>query len=223
MVYAQNPSGDIVGRLFPRTCSVYSSAGGKDSGLAHVRRLDTAPGSMTVCPRSIRRFSHLEEAMQSSAAVALMLISLAGITIRTASPQTTVYEPSATDSRVVAVLAAEKRLQAVMLAHDIKGTESLMAPDLLVNAPINKVVNRDNVLSRLGKGQISYEPDVVRNMDFVGVREDLVVTMGEEIVQPNKDAPKAGMVVHRRFTDIWKQIDGVWKLWIRQATITTTN
>ena len=156
--------------------------------------------------------------MKASAAVTMMFLFFAGTV--PASPQTTVYEPSATDSRVVAVLAAEKRLQAVMLAHDTKGTEELMAPDMLVNAPINKVVNRDNVLNRLAKGQISYEPDVVRNFDFAGVRGDVVIIMGEEVVQPNKDAPFAGKTEHRRFTDVWKQTDGMWMLWIRQATIT---
>jgi len=42
--------------------------------------------------------------------------------------------------------------------------------------------------------------------------------MGEEVAHPNKDAPYARE--HRRFTDVCKQFDGVWKLWIRQATIT---
>ena len=48
----------------------------------------------------------------------------------------------------------------------------------LVNSPINKVVNRDNVLHRLEANQISYEPDVVRNFDFAGVRGDVVVIYG---------------------------------------------
>jgi hypothetical protein len=60
----------------------------------------------------------------------------------------------------------------------------------------------------------------VRNIDLAGVRGDTGVIMGGEIVQPNMDAPYAGKIEHRRFTDIWKQSDGVWKLWIRQATIT---
>ena len=95
-----------------------------------------------------------------------------------------------------------------------------MAPDLLVNAPINKVANRDNVIGRIKANQISHEPDVVRNIEYAGVRGDVVVIMGEEIVHPNKSALYAGKTEHRRFTDIYKQMDGVWKLWIRQATVT---
>jgi len=156
----------------------------------------------------------------SSRAFAVGLIFLMEIAMMTSSAQTTVYEPSPTDPRVVAVLAAQKRLQDVMLANDVAGIEALMASDLLVNAPINKVVNRDNVIGRIKAAQISYQPDVVRNIEFVGVRGDVVVIMGEEVVHPNKDAPYAGKTEHRRFTDIWKQMDGVWKLWIRQATVT---
>ena len=100
------------------------------------------------------------------------------------------------------------------------GVESLMASDLVVNAPINKVANRENVLARIKAGQISYEPETKRTIDFAGARGDVVVVMGEEVVHPNKDAPYAGKTVVRRYTDVWKQYDGMWKLWIRQATIT---
>lgn len=47
----------------------------------------------------------------------------------------------------------------------------------------------------------------------------MVVIMGEEAVRPNKDAPHVGKTEYRRSTDVWKPFGGVWKLWIRQATI----
>ena len=57
-------------------------------------------------------------------------------------------------------------------------------------------------------------------IDFVEAPGDMVVIMGEEILRPNKNALYAGKTIHRRSTDVWKPFDGVWKLWIRQATIT---
>jgi Domain of unknown function (DUF4440) len=132
----------------------------------------------------------------------------------------TIYEPSPSDPHIVAALAARKRLGEVMRALDIAGVETLMAPDLLVNAPINRVVDRNNVIERLKASQISYESEASETIDFVGVRGDMVVIMGEEIVRPNKDAPYAGKTEYRRSTDVWKAFKGVWKLWIRQATIT---
>ena len=52
------------------------------------------------------------------------------------------------------------------------------------------------------------------------LRGDLVVIMGEEVTHPNRDAPYAGRIGHRRFTDVSKQFGGLWKLWVRHATIT---
>ena len=132
----------------------------------------------------------------------------------------TAQESSPTDPRVAAVLESQARLGKAMEAKDIPAIEALMAPDLLVHSPINKVVNRDNVIARIRAGQISYEPGVSRHIDFAGLRDNIVVVMGEETVQPNQNAPHAGKTVHRRFTDLWKQTGGSWKLWIRQATIT---
>ena len=122
-----------------------------------------------------------------------------------AAPQApTVYEPSKNDPRIVAALNARNRLGAAMLSGDFKAVETIFAPDLVVHSPINMVVNRENVLARLRSGQISYEPDYVRKVDFAGVRGDAVVIMGEEIVDPIGNAPNAGKTVLRRFTDIWK-------------------
>jgi ketosteroid isomerase-like protein len=135
-------------------------------------------------------------------------------------PFATVYEPSASDPRILAALAARKRLGEVMRAVDIARVEALMAPDILVNAPINKVVDRKNIIGRLQAAQISYEAEAAETFDFVGVRGDMVVIMGEEVLRPNKEAPYAGKTEYRRSTDVWKPFDGVWKLWIRQATIT---
>jgi hypothetical protein len=130
-----------------------------------------------------------------------------------------IYQPSKDDPWIVAALDAQIRLGEVMAKRDIGGIEALMSPDLVVNAPINRVTDRTNVLARLRAGEISYEKSE-RKIEFAGVRGDSVVIMGEEIVQPNANAPHAGKTAHRRFTDVWKRIDGSWRLAIRQATYT---
>ena len=131
----------------------------------------------------------------------------------------TVYEPSASDPRIVAAMAARRRME--MSGNDVATMETLFAPDLVVNSPVNMVVSRDNVLARMRSGQISYEDNARINIEFVGVRGDSVVIMGEEMLRPNRNAPNAGRTIRRRFTDIWKNVDGVWKLAIRQATVTS--
>ena len=133
---------------------------------------------------------------------------------------TAVYDPSENDPRIVAALDAERRMERAGQARDAAAFDSLFAPGLIVNAPINKVVHRDDVLARMRSGQIAYEPDFERSLEFAGVRGDLVVIMGEEIVRPTADAPHAGKVIRRRFTDVWKSGEAGWKLVIRHATIT---
>jgi hypothetical protein len=139
----------------------------------------------------------------------------------TNSAPETVFDPSANDPRIVAALDARKRLVVAMLGGDLKAVEMICASDLVVHSPINKIVDRDEVLARLRSGRIAYESHVEEKFEFVGVRGNSVVIMGEEIVQPIGNAPNAGKTVRRRITDIWKGVDGAWKLCIRQATVTT--
>jgi ketosteroid isomerase-like protein len=131
-----------------------------------------------------------------------------------------VYEPSASDPRIVAALDAQRRLGDAMSALDIDAIETLMAPDLVVNAPVNKVVNRANVIERLKRQEIKYEGGRnVAKLEFAGVRGNLVIIMAEETVHPIANAPNAGKTVRRRSTDVWRNTDGVWRLAIRQATV----
>jgi pimeloyl-ACP methyl ester carboxylesterase len=134
-----------------------------------------------------------------------------------------VFEPARDDPRIAAVIATYFLLAPAMERRDVPTVQSHMAADLVVNAPINAVVDRSNVLERLREGEIAYEPE--RNLtwiEFVGVRGDAVVVMGEQRVYPMGNAPEAGKTVRRRFTDVWQHIDDVWKLTIRQATIFST-
>jgi ketosteroid isomerase-like protein len=137
------------------------------------------------------------------------------------SPAQTVYEPSANDPRITAVLETQKRAEDAARRADWKAAEDFFAPDVVVNSPTNRVVALADVMARFRSGQIGAEPGSgERRVEFVGVRGDSVVVMGEETFRPGSNAPNAGKVVRRRFTDIWKQYSGLWKLAIRQATVT---
>ena len=132
-----------------------------------------------------------------------------------------VFDPSPTDARIVAAMAARKRME---MPKDLKEMEELFAPDLIVNSPINKVVTRANVLERMRTGAIAYEPENAAEkaegtIEMVAARGDSVVIMGEEVLTPTGNAPFAGKRIRRRFTDIWKPVNGKWVLAIRQATI----
>ena len=134
----------------------------------------------------------------------------------------TIYEPSANDPRIKAVLEARERAADAARRADWKAVEAAFAPDVVVNSPTNRVVTLADIIARFRSGQIGAEPDSTEGrLEFVGVRGDSVVLMGEETFRPGKNAPNAGKLVRRRATDIWKQYGGVWKLAIRQATVTS--
>lgn len=83
------------------------------------------------------------------------------------------------DPWVWAALDAQARLGAAMRRRDLAAVEQLLAPDLVVHAPINAVVTRDSVLARLGGGKIGYE-ESERQVEFADTRGDSVVIMGLE-------------------------------------------
>ncbi len=123
------------------------------------------------------------------------------------------------DPRVRAALEAQTALGLAMQNLDLATVETFFASELVVHAPINAIVGRENVLARLRSGRISYEPEVERKIEFAGARGDCVIIAGEEIVRPMGDAPHAGKTIRRRFTDVWKDSRDRWQLVVRQATI----
>lgn len=130
----------------------------------------------------------------------------------------TTFDPSPSDPRIVAALAAREHLLAMFAMQDAEGLALLLADDLVVHAPHNAVADRASVLGFFRSGLMNYE-DVETALDFVGVRGDKVVIMGLEVVRPQARAANTGKTVRRRFTDIWTGAGEDWRLFIRQATI----
>lgn len=118
------------------------------------------------------------------------------------------------DVRVAGALVAVDAIDRAAVGDDPAGFAALLAADLAVNNPQNGVSVRGATAQRSAAGSIRYAR-YDRVIDYAGLRGDMVLLMGEEIVQP-RDA--AG-IVHRRFTDLWKPVAGHWKLTARQATI----
>ena len=94
----------------------------------------------------------------------------------------------------------------------------LFSPDLVVNSPLNKVVNLGilKMLMRTGKVDISSSEKKIDKVSFI---RDMAIVMGSDVVTPQGAMDNAGKTVTRRYTDVWiKDADG-WRLTIRQATI----
>jgi hypothetical protein len=71
-------------------------------------------------------------------------------------------------------------------------------------------------------GVINYS-SFERKIEFIRVDGDFATIMGLETVRPMSDVPasglKAGQLIQRRFTSIWKREGETWRLFIRHANV----
>jgi hypothetical protein len=128
---------------------------------------------------------------------------------------------AAQDPRIAAALDAVNRIDASVIADDHAAFVGLLGRDLVVNNPQNSVSARDDVVRLNANGRISYSR-FERIVEHVGLRDGMVLIMGEERVVPKGAHPLAGREVRRRFTDLWALEDGRWVLAARQATVVET-
>ena|ERR1043166_313088 len=105
----------------------------------------------------------------------------------------------------------ESRL--AFLAQDVERLRTMFAEDLAVNSPLNRITTREQVLDLLQRGIIRHE-SMEQTIEQIARHGDIVVVMGEDAVKN----PGAPAVIRRRFTNVWRDTGGAWKLIARQAT-----
>ena len=125
---------------------------------------------------------------------------------------------AAKDSRIAGALAAVEAIDRAAVSDDHAAFAALLADELAVNNPQNGVSVRGGTAQRSAAGQISYVR-YDRVVEYAGMRGDMVLLMGEEVVVPKVAVGATARVVHRRFTDLWRPVSGGWRLTARQATI----
>jgi len=119
------------------------------------------------------------------------------------------------------IRALEQTGAKAILHGDILTLKQIWAPEFLVNTPRNEVTGtRDSILLIQKAGIIDYSTyeKIIERMQF---QENLVITMGHEILVSKNDTPaaKAGQIYKRRFTNIWMKKNGKWQLIARHASI----
>lgn len=125
---------------------------------------------------------------------------------------------AARDDHIAGALAAVNEIDRAAVSDNHVAFAGLLANDLAVNNPQNGVSVRGATGQRSAAGQISYSR-YDRVIEYAGLRGDMVLLMGEEIVLPKRPDGGSAREMHRRFTDLWRPVDGGWKLTARQATI----
>jgi ketosteroid isomerase-like protein len=110
------------------------------------------------------------------------------------------------------------------LKRDIPALERLWSEEFIVNAPNNQVVvGRRAVLDTFVRAGVINFSSFERQIELIRADGPFVVIMGLETVEPVSDAPSAGLVagrtIKRRFTNIWKNEAGTWRLFVRHANV----
>jgi hypothetical protein len=96
--------------------------------------------------------------------------------------------------------------------------KQLWSPNMVVNAPANRVGTVEITKIHTRKGLLNYA-SFERNIEKITFNENLAIVMGEEKLKPQGLSDNAGKLITRRFTNIWKFSNNSWSIIARQATI----
>lgn len=138
---------------------------------------------------------------------------------------TTMAQGHRAEEEHVRSLDDQERLAA--LRRDTAALERLWSQEFVVNAPNNQVVvGRRAVLDTFVHAGVINFSAFERQIEFIRADGPYVVIMGLETVVPLADAPSAGLAtgraVKRRFTNIWRNEGGTWRLYVRHANVIPT-
>lgn len=103
-----------------------------------------------------------------------------------------------------------------VLRGDYALIDELWAGDFIVNNPFNSV--GFGRAGRVRSGVVTYSA-FERVPEFVGLRGDVAIVMGHEVVVPIAPSADAGRTLHRRYTNIWMRTVKGWQLAARHANV----
>ena len=139
-----------------------------------------------------------------------MLITLAGLIV-----------PGQTDNDR-GVQAEVRRLNAqeveALLQKDIKTLSRLWSSDFVVTNPLNKFVNKQEVVGLIESNFLAFT-SYDRQVEYVRIYGDTAIVAGGETVVWAGKMPNAGKMSHLRFTAVWVKQDGRWQQVARHANI----
>lgn len=102
--------------------------------------------------------------------------------------------------------------------NDPKEMARVWSDDLVVTNPLNKFVNKQQILGMVTSGFLvitSYD----RQIEYVRFYGDTAIVAGNETVVWGGKMPNAGKTEHLRFTGVWMKQQGRWQEVARHANI----
>ena len=156
--------------------------------------------------------------MRTLRAYAVLLASLVGALALLALGQVT-GQPSIKDNRAEEEV---RRLNAeeveAFLHRDPQTLARLWSDDFVVTNPLNKFVNKQQVLGMVESGFLvitSYD----RQIEYLRFYGDTAIAAGSETVAWGGKMPNAGKTEYLRFTGVWMKQGGRWQEVARHANI----
>lgn len=112
------------------------------------------------------------------------------------------------------IRAREEEARAAFLDADLEALKALWADGFVVNSPMQKVLEKDQVLGALASGRIRHQ-EYTFEIEHMSRFGDTVVVMGRDRVAD----PPDGIVSLRRFTNVWRLDQGTWRSIARHAHV----
>jgi hypothetical protein len=130
-----------------------------------------------------------------------------------------------TSAVVAEVLALQDRINEAALNGDGAVFEEVLSQDFVTNPPSNRIARRADLIALFSSGQVAYT-SIESTVDFAEqLGDDLVVVMGTESTRQSAVPRDSGLgatltetVLRRRYTNVYRREDGVWRLLIKQST-----
>ena len=129
----------------------------------------------------------------------------------------TIAAAQASKDSVIRSLENLERISA-MKGDSIVLFDKIWSPNMVVNAPANRVGTVEGTKMQLRTGRLNYL-SFERNIEKITFNDNLAIVMGEEKIKPQGIQDNAGKTVTRRFTNVWKYANNAWSIIARQATI----
>lgn len=108
----------------------------------------------------------------------------------------------------------QQEVQAV-LDRDLTALAKVWHTDMMVNNPYNMIIlKREEVFNRIHSGVINYS-SFTREVEEIMIYDDFIVSMGHETLAQKTSNVKQT----RRYTNIWRQYEGQWKIAVRHANV----
>jgi ketosteroid isomerase-like protein len=114
-------------------------------------------------------------------------------------------------------LLEEKRI-AAFLKKDTATLLKIWSPDYVVNRPVGRVSTGADALELVLTDSLSFR-SYKFDIEKITVKNNFVITMGNDTIEPSGKNRNAGKTLKRRFTHIWTKEDGNWRLLARHANI----